>query len=121
MSKGYPSKLRAAKAYWRGVEAATRGLPNPYKNLKLMDLWARGLHAAKANPSLVVPPEFRPRPAAPPKPSRPASRRPDRGGFRNDRSGPGPNDRRPGGNRGPGFGGGGGGGFGGGGSGWGRR
>lgn len=95
MSIGYPSKLRAAKAYWRGVEAAARGLPNPYKNIKLMDLWARGLHAARANPALVVPPEFRPRQPAPPKPARPVSRRPDRGG-RNDRSGPGPNDRRPG-------------------------
>jgi len=90
MSKGYPSKSRAGKAYWRGVAAAERGLRNPYQNVTLTDLWARGLQAGRANPSLVVPPEFRPRPVTPPKASRPVPRRPSSG----DR--PGPNDRRPG-------------------------
>ena len=93
MSKGYPSKSRAGKAYWRGVAAAARGLPNPYQNVTLMDLWARGLQARRANPSLAAPPEFRPRPVTPPKASRPVPRRPAPGG-RGDR--PGPNDRRPG-------------------------
>ena len=131
MSKGYPSKRRAGNAYWRGVEAASRGLRNPYRNERLMDLWARGLHAAQANPSLVVPPEYRPRPAAAPKTNRPASRRPQPPRGRGDSRGP--NDRRSGGGGGfgssgggGGFGGGGyrgggGGGFGGGGGGGGNR
>jgi hypothetical protein len=124
MSKGYPSRARARKAYWRGVAAAARGSNNPYRNERLMDLWARGVAAARANPAIVIPPEFRPKPRKAPKPSRPGPPR---------RSGPGGNERRGfgdrrfggggGGGGGGGFGGPGrpGGGFGGSGGGWGRR
>jgi hypothetical protein len=44
------------------VAAAERGLRNPYRNERLMDLWARGVAAAKANPAIVIPAEYRPKP-----------------------------------------------------------
>ena len=66
MSRGYPSMERARKAYWRGAASAARkqavagaaGAPNPYRNEKLADLWARGRARAQAEPTLQIPAKF---------------------------------------------------------------
>lgn len=44
MSKGYPSRRRARKAFERGVRVGfARGVNrNPYRNGKLAELWERG-------------------------------------------------------------------------------
>lgn len=47
MAKGYPSRKRARKAYWRGVKTARTGRGiNPYRNPVLKELFERG----RANP-----------------------------------------------------------------------
>jgi hypothetical protein len=47
MAKGYPSRKRARKAYWRGVKTARTGRGiNPYRNSVLKELFERG----RANP-----------------------------------------------------------------------
>jgi hypothetical protein len=47
MARGYPSRKRARKAYWRGVKTARTGRGiNPYRNAVLKDLFERG----RANP-----------------------------------------------------------------------
>jgi len=43
MAKGYPSRKRARKAYWRGVKVARTGRGrNPYLHPILKDLFERG-------------------------------------------------------------------------------
>jgi hypothetical protein len=64
MAKGYPSRHRAQKAFWRGVKTAKTGRGiNPYRNEYLKKLFERG----KLNPAAVPPPQFAPKP----KPNRP--------------------------------------------------
>ena len=47
MARGYPSRKRARKAYWRGVKTARTGRGiNPYRNAVLKELFERG----RANP-----------------------------------------------------------------------
>src|SRR5258705_13661582 len=47
MARGYPSRKRAQKAYWRGVKTARTGRGiNPYRNSVLKELFERG----RANP-----------------------------------------------------------------------
>jgi hypothetical protein len=59
MAKGYPSRHRAQKAYWRGVKTATTGRGmNPYRNPFLKKLFERG----KLNPGATPPPQFAPKP-----------------------------------------------------------
>jgi hypothetical protein len=53
MAKGYPSRKRARKAYWRGVKVARTGRGrNPYLHPILKDLFERGKSKA---PSRGVP------------------------------------------------------------------
>ena len=43
MAKGYPSRKRVRKAYWRGVKTAKTGRGfNPYRNPVLKALYDRG-------------------------------------------------------------------------------
>ncbi|HEY7117213.1 MAG TPA: hypothetical protein VH475_11525 [Tepidisphaeraceae bacterium] len=86
MSRGYPGRKRATKAYWKGVEAGKRGRRyNPYGNARLKTLFdagrlrglatagqQRGLGGAAMGP--VGPRSFKatPRPAAPLPPRRPS-------------------------------------------------
>jgi hypothetical protein len=77
MAKGYPSRKRARKAYWRGVKTARTGRGiNPYRNAVLKELFERG----KANPGGGGPRGLRPKSEvdapAPPRPiSRPTTQR----------------------------------------------
>ena len=49
MAKGYPSRKRARKAYWRGVKVARTGRGrNPYLHPILKDLFERGRTKAPA-------------------------------------------------------------------------
>jgi hypothetical protein len=59
MAKGYPSRHRAQKAFWRGVRVATTGRGiNPYRNPFLKKLFERG----KLNPGATPPAKFAPKP-----------------------------------------------------------
>ena len=54
MAKGYPSRKRARKAYWRGVKVARTGRGrNPYLHPVLKNLFERGRSKA---PSRAAPP-----------------------------------------------------------------
>jgi hypothetical protein len=83
MSKGYPGRTRATKAFWRGAVSAGREFGrNPYANATLAKLWERGRKRMGEQPPLAIPPQFRPKPPrtskGPPK-NRPSD--PGRRGF----------------------------------------
>jgi hypothetical protein len=66
MAKGYPSRKRARKAYWRGVKVAKTGRGmNPYRHPVLKELFDRGRLTA---PTRGIPPAvMRPKPVTGPR------------------------------------------------------
>ena len=92
MAKGYPSRQRARKAYWRGVKTAKTGRGmNPYQHPILHALFERGLTTTPNTPA--------PRSVYPaPRPRRAGSARLNRGARASDTPMARPiryNERRP--------------------------